>query len=696
MFGELSLVMGVSLKWRGDLMGALRSFEDAAAAFRRIDHQTGIARALGNQSLVLRTAGHLARSRELIEEARTLQARIKNPRFQVALWVNLSVLEFAVGNFAASSATASAGLQIAERIALAQWQSRGLLARGRALAALRRLTESQSDLLRALDISREHGFAREEAMAHEFLGDLARSMGDWERARAEWEAALAIGERIAPRGDVTGEPLRRLAEAALAAGDVREALVFGRRAYDVNTSCGDRKERASTLRVLGDIARHRGRLTAARLAYEASVQELATMGAMGELAVSERALDALRAQEGRVPTTAECDDGADVAGDAADAAPGADFLTAAGPDAASTMRGAPARRRSVRALRASGASADADPASTIAFTVPSQGWEFVTRDAVLLHLVEQIRNVAPLGGTVLLLGETGTGKELLARFLHDASGRRGAFIATNASAFPDALLESELFGHARGSFTGAIVERKGLLEAAHGGTFFLDEIGDLPVTLQAKLLRTLEEGAVKRVGATDARKIDVRFVAATNRDLKEEIRSGRFRQDLYYRLAVHEFEIPPLRRRAGDIPLLARAFVTRSLAGRGKAFGGFDDAVENALVAHLWPGNVRELANEMQRAASRIGDGERVRLEHLSTRVRAAAARNAAAPGLFDDVAMMERSRIEDALAAAAGNQARAGEMLGMSRRALRYKILKYGLPVAKEQPERKPRGRRA
>jgi transcriptional regulator with PAS, ATPase and Fis domain len=323
------------------------------------------------------------------------------------------------------------------------------------------------------------------------------------------------------------------------------------------------------------------------------------------------------------------------------------------------------------------------PAGDIAFRIPDENWTFIARNPIVLHVVEQLRTVAPLEGTVLLLGETGTGKEMLARLVHAASGRRGSFIAANASAFPESLVESELFGHIRGAFTGAGQDKKGLFEAANGGTFFLDEVGDLPLATQAKLLRTLEERAVKRVGATETRRIDVRFVAATNLPLRQEMETGRFRRDLYYRLSAHEFEIPPLRKRGEDVLLLARHILARRAVPCGKRITGIASDAACALLAYAWPGNVRELDNEMQRAATIVPDGAPLEAAHLSARIRAALeAAGGVAPtdSLVSDVAQLERTRIESALAATGGTQARAAALLGMSRQALRYKLIKYDI----------------
>jgi two-component system response regulator HydG len=226
----------------------------------------------------------------------------------------------------------------------------------------------------------------------------------------------------------------------------------------------------------------------------------------------------------------------------------------------------------------------------------------VGASSVMSSLQATIRQVAPTAATVLITGESGTGKELIARCIHDQSTRsKGRFIAINCAAVPEQLIESELFGFEKGAFTGATSSKEGLFEAAHEGTLFLDEIGDMPIALQAKLLRTLQEGEVRRVGATTSRKINVRVIAATHRDLKENVRTGSFRQDLLYRLEVIAIQIPPLRERMEDIPDLAYHFLKLACERHGKSAEGIEDEAMEALLAHTWPGNVRELGNVIER-----------------------------------------------------------------------------------------------
>lgn len=214
-----------------------------------------------------------------------------------------------------------------------------------------------------------------------------------------------------------------------------------------------------------------------------------------------------------------------------------------------------------------------------------------------------IAQIAPTAATVLLRGESGTGKELVARCLHQQSARAsGKFIALNCAAVPEQLIESELFGFEKGAFTGATTAKEGLLEAAHGGTLLLDEIGDMPFHLQAKLLRALQEGEIRRLGATHSKKIDVRIIAATHRDLKDGVREGTFREDLLYRLAVIEVVVPALRERIEDIPDLAYHFLKQASGRHGKSLMGIDEGALEVLLAHSWPGNVRELSNVIERA----------------------------------------------------------------------------------------------
>ena len=292
--------------------------------------------------------------------------------------------------------------------------------------------------------------------------------------------------------------------------------------------------------------------------------------------------------------------------------------------------------------------------------------------------------VARHPSTVLITGESGTGKELIARHIHDASPRASRpFVAVNCAAIPEALLESELFGHAKGAFTGATTERQGLFEEAHEGTLFLDELGDLPVPLQVKLLRALQEGEVRRVGDNASRSVDIRLVAATARDLESDVAEGKFRADLYYRINVVRIHLPALRERSEDIPELVRHFIERFNRRLGMRVTGAAPAAMRALVEYPWPGNVRELENVVERAMV-LTDGPQLGVEQLPTLTTPVTRNDAAASPLDLSVKRrtedLERALIKEALERTRGNRTRAAKLLDLSHRALLYKIRDYGL----------------
>ena len=293
----------------------------------------------------------------------------------------------------------------------------------------------------------------------------------------------------------------------------------------------------------------------------------------------------------------------------------------------------------------------------------------------MAKVLEAADRVARDDITVLLTGETGVGKEVLARYIHERSARkRGPFVPVHAAALSAALFESELFGHEKGAFTGADAERAGLFEVAHGGTIFFDEIGELPLDMQPKLLRVLEDKRVVRVGGRDTMRVDVRILAATNRDLAADSASGAFRSDLYFRLGAFPLRIPPLRERTEEIAELARGLLERAAAERNLAVTFSDDAIER-MRAHAWPGNVRELGSVILRALLMADEGKSALDARDVERAIADAASPGAAPG--GD----ERARIVAALDRHAGNQSEAAAELGMARRTLLYKLDRLGIP---------------
>jgi DNA-binding NtrC family response regulator len=309
----------------------------------------------------------------------------------------------------------------------------------------------------------------------------------------------------------------------------------------------------------------------------------------------------------------------------------------------------------------------------------------IGRSPAMLELYKEIARVAPTRSTVLIIGESGTGKELVARSIHQHSARGSRpFVPVNCGALTETLLEAELFGHVRGAFTGATADRKGLWEEAEGGTLFLDEIGETSPAMQVKLLRALQDGEIRRVGAARSVRVDARVVAATNRDLEKEVASGRFREDLFYRLNVFALRPPPLRERRSDIPLLAERFLDASRENVGRALRFLEETIK-VLVAYNWPGNVRELESAVEYAALRAR-GVEVAPEDLPPKLQSEEAKAAARSplaALYDDLPLLEeleRRYLLHVLKVVGGNRTRAAEVMGIDRRTLYRMAERFGV----------------
>jgi DNA-binding NtrC family response regulator len=299
--------------------------------------------------------------------------------------------------------------------------------------------------------------------------------------------------------------------------------------------------------------------------------------------------------------------------------------------------------------------------------------QMIGQSSAMQEIFRLIERAGPSGKAILIQGESGTGKELVARALQRCSDRsEKPMVVINCAALPETLLESELFGHEKGAFTGAVSAKQGLFEVADGGTLFIDEIGEMPGALQAKLLRVLEDGSMRRIGSIKERRVDVRLLAATNRNLSDQVRTGRFREDLYYRINVMSLELPPLRERTGDIPLLLDHFIGPDWE--------LEEEARSALVNYDWPGNIRELINAVERAKI-LADGNRLRfsdfpreaVEHHTVELLDAHAQS-------DDLAAIERAKVVEVLRRESGNKTRAARALGIDRRKLYRLVEKYSI----------------
>ncbi len=310
----------------------------------------------------------------------------------------------------------------------------------------------------------------------------------------------------------------------------------------------------------------------------------------------------------------------------------------------------------------------------------------IGKSAEMQRVMNMVRKVSDTKASVLITGESGVGKEVFADALHTLSSRRNAsFVKVHCAALSETLLESELFGHEKGAFTGAESLHKGRFELAHGGTIFLDEIGEINMSTQIKLLRVLQEKKFERVGGEETIEVDVRIIAATNRNLEEEVKAGRFRQDLYYRLNVIHLEVPPLRERKDDIPLLMNAFLEKFARENGKTVTGFDQRARAALYKYDWPGNIRELENCVESAVVMAG-GKEITLDDLPPTVSKAEQAESISIPVGMTLEEAERIIIEENLAANKGNKSKTADVLGIGRKTLHRKLAEYGVTDADDE----------
>jgi transcriptional regulator with GAF, ATPase, and Fis domain len=636
-------VLAQALKVEGVALHRLARYGEAEAAtrqaldlFQLAGDALAVSHCATNLGLVQNAKGDLVAARAASRQAVDSLVAIGAAEERVALArVNLAIVELHLGQvdaardlFASSRASfLRLGLRSEEVTALnGLGHCERALARHDAAAAC----HEQALRLAGTDLPRQVG------LCHEFLGRVHFERGDTARAARHYRRALEMAAHIAPDGDLMLEVCWHWAEFLAATGRVSEAIEYVERAETLCRESGERRE-------LGCVQRARARCLAAQgdgraaAAFDTAFATLVEVGRTLEAALTLVAHAEAEAQA---------------------------------PDHARALY-AQARSLLVERLPASGWIARIDRALEAARQRPSgrtsdAGHGFVTRDPELEALLEDLPALAATPYPVLIEGESGTGKELLARAIHAAGARSGPWVALNCAAVPRDLFESELFGHVRGAFSGALLEKPGLFEQAAGGTLFLDEIGDMPLELQAKLLRVLDDGQVRRVGDVRTRHVDVKVIAATNRPLDRGVAEGSFRLDLFHRLAVHTFVVKPLRDRPMDIELLARHLLERE---------GLESALQLTpeLVAHLetrsWPGNARELRNFLVRAATQ-----------RSVLAAIGLPTGGGSPSLRAARSTHERRMIEAALTASNGNLTGAARTLRLHVTTLRRKMRALGV----------------
>jgi transcriptional regulator with AAA-type ATPase domain len=639
---------------------AKQNYEEALVAARRACDLRQEATALSNLGLVAKNSGHLLLAEDLLRQALEAYSKEGSDADRARCQLNLGIVLGKRSRIGEAKETLTQALIVFEESGMPAFVVSARIALGRLYRLEGRVEDSRTYLEEALRESELIQNPRLTVIAREYLGDLALDRGDAEVARHLLSAALENARRISRSGDIVVECLYRLAEAELLAGSNQSsAQELAKEAMTLAREQGDPYELASSLSVAGRNCARLGDLAAARELLKEALDLWRSLGDRFEYG---------RAAHWLSRVYAESNQHMDALGLAMEAKRELGSLSAS--------RWAAEADDWFTQLSASIASrvgphpvVDDQRPEAPSFILPG----YLTRDSGVRRILHTVGKLAPRSLNILVLGESGTGKELVAKAIHEASGRKGPFVPVNCSALPGDLLEAELFGHSRGAYTGADRERGGLIEHANRGTLFLDEIGDMPLKAQARLLRALESGEIRRLGENTPRMVDVRVVSATHRDLLEMVSGGEFRLDLYYRLAGYVLRLPPVRERDGDAALLVDHFFKLFCEEQDKAVRLTSEARQR-LIHYSWPGNVREIRNVVHRIVSLAEHGQVVREFDFDLE-------GSPKPRTLPEVLEAEeKKRILDALRAHNWNRTKAAHALGSNRTTLIGKMKRLGI----------------
>ncbi len=692
--GDVQYILGAINQALGDFDEAENQLRDGVASYRRIDDFKGMADCYNKLANLCFVKSDYHQASHYLKQALTQIEKTDDQRMKAGVLGNLGRIYALVGEWDKARENLKLNLVANEKFGDEINLARSWLALAYVQMLQRETSSAKSSLQTAYDLIISNNLPRELAIYHEYSGELCLIEGNHKLAEEHYQKALEIGEKIAPEGDIINQVCRLMAELKLATGHFSSAQKFAARSLEVSLQLGDRLEEGAAYRVLACVYDHNLESTRAKKQLSSALKifqktkndlELAKtyltagrlkgLDKLTALKFLSKAEDIFNELGTRTYLASTYLTLAELLIGENEISQGQVFLDeaeklVAGLDDNSLREELQnlKRRAEIQEVQTQTGGRSNCNLSFIVTTNPGM--------KSILELAEKFKDADI---AVFLEGETGTGKDLLAKAIHYSSKRRDKkFIAVNCSAIPEALLENQLFGYAKGAYTGAEKDKPGLIEIADGGTFYLDEIADAPLSIQVKLLRVLETKELVRLGDNEPRKIDVRFIASTNRDLNQALEEGRIRQDLYYRLSGVRLVIPPLRERKEDIPLLVDYFLNE--AGSSASNLSLMEKAElySKLQAYDWPGNVRELENEIRRSVVLAGIKERTLLELLSEKFDGL--RNGNSGSLNEKVSEFEKNLILQALRASNWVKTRAAKILNIPESTLRHKIETYHL----------------
>ena len=714
--------LGIIYSDLGEPRDSELQFRDAASTYRRSDDKRGVIRTYNELSRICFTRAKYDQAVEYLSDGAEYCEEIKDQKLAAAMYGNLGTVYVITDRWSKAREELLKSLNLNKSCKNEVNVCRSYLSLGNVSILLREFAQAEEYLKKAERIVYDSSLAREAAIFHEYAGQLAFVQGEFDAAHQHYGEAVKLGQQIAPRSAIISQAYRLLADLQAEEGDYQEALASCEKSLQVSKDIGEKIEEAVVYRILGKLYSQDGKQAGeVRDYFERGAQMMEEMGVKCELVktyLDMSRCDAFDLREkmkflGRAEDLASQLDSpyylasvqvsfAELFIRNEEPAAAQDFLSKAKSvfeelDEKGDLEVLAALEKKIQAPR---------PASQVTCRDSSEDLSLdaiITQDRTTLDILESIRQIKDMDITILLEGETGTGKDLLAKIIHCTGNRKDkSFVVANCAAFPEALFESELFGHKKGSFTGAVADKKGLLHEADGGTVYLDEIAEVPLLTQVKLLRAIEEKEIMRIGEVKPRKVDFRVIAATNRNLDEMVQEGKFRSDLFYRLDVMRFKLPPLRKRRKDIPLLVEHFLKKHSFNGMRTDSAGDDGLSPSetptvdprilelFAVYDWPGNVRELENEVKKLLIASRGEKIIRFDHLDNNLEkfknAKTTCSDGFPSLPKQQAEYEREQIERALGETNGVKTQAARLLGIDEALLRYKIKKHGIDIPRQQ----------
>jgi transcriptional regulator with GAF, ATPase, and Fis domain len=696
---QVQYIMGMIYAHLGDVKNAELQFTDTASTYRRIDDQKGIIDTYNELARICFIRSDFNRAIEYVNDALDYCEKIKDGRMKARLIGNLGTIYMIKDKWQQAKQNLLSSLELNKIHKKEIEICRCLLSLGYVSVLLREFSQAKGYLKKAYRIIHENSFIRELAIYHEYSGELAFIRDEFEEAEKHYLKAIQIGEKIAPQSAIISQTYRLLAELYTERGEFEKGVTTCEKSLVVSKSIGERLEEALAYRTLGRLYSQNGHSVEVKENFAQATGILEEIGVKFELARTYLDMgksDSFDFYEkmkflGRAEDlTSQLDSPYHLAKikfafallffknkeyeNASNLLDKAKEIFEQTSEREDLERVSEVENQIQAAFPPAESSKESSP--KISFR------NIITQNEQMLEMLENIQRVKDSDITILLEGETGTGKDLLAKAIHFTSNRKNKkFVVVNCAALPETLFESELFGHKKGTFTGASSNKKGLLDEAAGGTLYLDEIAEVPLPIQVKLLRAIEEKEITKLGEVKPRKVDFRVIAATNRNLERVVEEGKFRSDLYYRLGVIKFKLSPLRERTEDIPLLVEHFIKKYALNGGAKASMLDPKIMKLFLNYNWPGNIRELENDIKSLLAFVRNEEKIPFELIVDSLdKFNNGKSNNHTSLLSQLAEYEKEQINKALVKSNWVKTKAARLLNIDEALLRYKIKKYNI----------------